>query len=51
HLIEVARSLGVPSVMRCRLDDVVAAGAENFVLTVDGDEGCVFVHGVPARSG
>ncbi|MBV8151669.1 MAG: hypothetical protein JOY59_08935 [Candidatus Eremiobacteraeota bacterium] len=51
HLIEVARSLDVPTVMRCRLDDVVAAGAENFVLTVDGDEGCVFVHGVPARSG
>lgn len=43
HLMEIARSLAVPTVMHCRLDDLVAHGAEDFLLGVDGDQGCVFV--------
>ncbi|MGH7662519.1 MAG: PEP/pyruvate-binding domain-containing protein, partial [Vulcanimicrobiaceae bacterium] len=41
HLMEIAHSLAVPTVMRCRLDDIVAEGAERFLLAVDGDAGCV----------
>ena len=41
HLVEIARSLGVPTVMRCRLDDLVAEGAHAFLFGVDGNEGCV----------
>ncbi len=41
HLMEIARSLAVPTVMRCRVDDVAAAGAEQFLLAVDGAAGCV----------
>lgn len=43
HLMEVARSLGVPSVLRAKLDDVVMAGAHNFLLAVDGNAGFVSV--------
>ena len=43
HLMEIARSLAVPTVMRCRLDDLIATGADNFLLGVDGNEGCVSV--------
>jgi phosphohistidine swiveling domain-containing protein len=41
HLMEIAHSLAVPTVMRCRLDDIVAAGAERFLLAIDGDAGSV----------
>lgn len=41
HLMEIARSLAVPAVMRCSLDDLVAQGAENFLLAVDGSQGSV----------
>jgi phosphohistidine swiveling domain-containing protein len=41
HLMEIAHSLAVPTVMRCRVDDVVAEGAERFLLAVDGAAGCV----------
>jgi phosphohistidine swiveling domain-containing protein len=47
HLIEIARSLGVPSVLRCRLDRVIAEGAESYLLAVDGDEGFVSVLSAP----
>lgn len=43
HLMEIAHSLAVPTVMRCRLDDVVAEGAERFLLAVDGGAGCVSI--------
>lgn len=43
HLMEIARSLAVPTVMRCRLDDLVARGADRFLLGVDGNEGCVSI--------
>lgn len=43
HLMEIAHSLAVPTVMRCRLDDIVAKGAGGFLLAVDGNEGCVSV--------
>lgn len=43
HLMEIASSLAVPTVMRCRLDDVVAQGADRFLLAVDGNEGCVSI--------
>jgi len=43
HLMEIARSLAVPTVMRCRLDDLIASGADNFLLGVDGNEGSVSV--------
>lgn len=41
HLMEIARSLAVPTVMRCRLDDCIERGAENFMLAVDGNQGSV----------
>ena len=43
HLMEIARSLAVPTVMRCRLDDLIESGADNFLLGVDGNEGAVSV--------
>jgi phosphohistidine swiveling domain-containing protein len=43
HLMEIARSLAVPTVMNCRLDDLVAQGADRYLLGVDGDRGCVSV--------
>ena len=43
HLMEIARSLAVPTVMNCRLDDLVAQGAEDYLLAVDGDRGRVSV--------
>ena len=43
HLMEIARSLAVPAVMRCNLDDLIAQGAENFLLGVDGNQGSVSV--------
>jgi phosphohistidine swiveling domain-containing protein len=43
HLMEIARSLAVPAVMRCRLDDLIAQGADDFLLAVDGTEGSVSV--------
>jgi phosphohistidine swiveling domain-containing protein len=43
HLMEIARSLAVPAVMRCRLDDLVAQGADSFLLGVDGHQGSVSV--------
>jgi len=47
HLIEIARSLGVPSVLGCRLDRLIAEGAESHLLAVDGDEGVVSVLSAP----
>ena len=41
HLMEIARSLAVPTVMRCRLDDCIAQGAGNYILAVDGNAGSV----------
>ena len=43
HLMEIARSLAVPTVMRCRLDDLVAQGADRFLIAVDGNDGCVSI--------
>lgn len=43
HLMEIARSLAVPTVMRCRLDDLVVQGADRFLVAVDGNEGCISI--------
>ncbi|MGH2791337.1 MAG: PEP-utilizing enzyme, partial [Actinomycetota bacterium] len=46
HLLEVARSIGVPAVTGCRLDalsDGVADGVADHLVAVDGDRGTVSI--------